>query len=158
MDHKKILCRWGLNSASWLTSKITIGLVYDFPVRSSQILTKPRIRQCIWFRLYRKHLTPLAFFGEKYVNTLLYSVRMPYAKKTIIHRCLTQHAMKPGLAGSKLPWRRSGSLWYQKDCGIAQLVLLGAVRSHVPAQQAAKQSFSYKFKGLVAWCHSFLLY
>jgi hypothetical protein len=38
-----------------------------------------------------------------------------------------------------------GSLWYQKDCGTVQTVLLGAVRAHVPAQQAAKQSFSYKF-------------
>ncbi len=36
-------------------------------------------------------------------------------------------------------------LWYRTDC-----VILGAVRSHVAAQPAARQSFSYKW-GAGGW-------
>jgi hypothetical protein len=39
---------------------------------------------------------------------------------------------------------------YRTDCGTAQTVLLGGVRSHVPARPAARQSFSYKW-GAEGW-------
>ncbi len=45
----------------------------------------------------------------------------------------------------------------QTLCGTVQTVLLGAVRSHLPALPAARQIFSYKW-GASGWgeCHMFM--
>ncbi len=63
-------------------------------------------------------------------------------QKRFIHRPLTQHAILPGLAGSRYVCNslEGGSLWYRTDCGAVQTVFLGAFRSYVPARPAARQS------------------
>ena len=63
-------------------------------------------------------------------------------QKRFIHRNLTQNAILPGLAGS-----RHVTLLEAEANNAGKTVLLGAVCSHVPAQPAARQSFSYTVIG-----------
>ncbi len=56
------------------------------------------------------------------------------------HGLSTQHA----IAGRKT--LGGGRLWYRTDCGTLQIVLLGAVHSHLPARQI----FGYKW-GAAGW-------
>jgi len=64
-------------------------------------------------------------------------------QKRFIHRLLTQHAWL--VADVYLPWRQKLIVPDKPGtaCGSVQTVLLGAVRSHVLARPAARQSFSY---------------
>jgi hypothetical protein len=76
------------------------------------------------------------------------------AHKSFIYRHVAQHAIWPGLAGSRyvtpFSWKRKlmvpDRLWY---CTV-QTVLLGAVCSHVPARPTFRQSFTDKW-GVVGW-------
>jgi hypothetical protein len=71
---------------------------------------------------------------------------------TSIHRLSTRHAMELALAWLVAGQKTLGgaSLWYRIDCGTVQNVLFGAVYSHVPARQTARQIFSYKW-GAAGW-------